>query len=157
MEFDKKTKFQLEEVKGDQLDKLKSFTSQSLGASFCAKMFSNDFKLHVECIESFNKLMQHNPEALREILDIIFKWSLVKLADSSNTKFAVSVFDFYSSLFLHLEETEYSLWDFEANIIIPLLCEKTGINNNILKDKVKKLIKMIYTIYDTRKCYLLIV
>jgi len=36
---------------------------------------------------------------LKEILDIIFKWALVKLADSANTKFAVSVFDFFSILF----------------------------------------------------------
>jgi hypothetical protein len=63
------------------------------------KMFSNDFKQHVECIEMFNRLMQENPDALTEILDIIFKWSQVKLGDSSNTKFAVSIFDFYAILF----------------------------------------------------------
>lgn len=81
-------------------------------------------------------------------MDIVFKWSCVKLADSSNTKFAVTIFDFYASLFQHLEESEYSLWDFEAHVIIPLLSEKTGINNNILKEKVKKLIRMLYGIYD---------
>jgi hypothetical protein len=38
--------------------------------------------------------------------------------------------------------------DVEANVVIPFLCEKSGINNNILKDKVKKLMKMVYGIYD---------
>jgi hypothetical protein len=38
-------------------------------------------------------------------------------------------------------------------IIFPLLCEKAGINNNILKDKVKKLLKMVYPLYDVKKCY----
>lgn len=128
-----------------------------MGQSTCAKMFSNDFKLHVECIDGFNALMGEQTESLKEVLDIIFKWALVKLADSANTKFAVSVFDFFSILFQHLEEQEYQLWDFEAYIVIPLLCEKTGLNNNILKEKVKKLIKMVYGIYDIRKCYLLIV
>jgi len=42
-------------------------------------MYSNDFKLHVECIESFTQLINFNPEALKEILDLIFKWALVKL------------------------------------------------------------------------------
>ena len=120
-------------------------------------MFSTDFKLHVEVVEKFNNLIQEDPEGLREILDIIFKWSLVRLLDSSNTKFAVTIFDFYATLIPHLEETEYQLWDFEALIIIPLLCEKSGINNNILKDKVKKLMKMLYGIYDRQKCYNLIV
>lgn len=40
------------------------------------------------------------------------------------------------------------LLDFEANVIIPLLCEKAGLNNAILKDKVKKLIKLTYNVYD---------
>lgn len=101
--------------------------------------------------------MTENSESLKEMLDLIFKWALVKLADSGNTKFAVSIFDFFSQLFQHLEDTEYFLWDFEAQIIIPLLCEKTGLNNNILKDKVKKLLKMVYGIYDVKKSYLLIV
>ena len=38
-------------------------------------------------------------------------------------------------------------------IIIPLLTEKSGINNNILKDKVKKLFKLIYPLYDLKRCY----
>ena len=63
------------------------------------KLFSQDLKLHCECIEGFNQLMQNQPEAIIEILDLIFKWTAVRLADSSNTKFGVSVFDFYASLF----------------------------------------------------------
>ena len=34
-----------------------------------------------------------------------------------------------------------------------MLCEKTGLNNAILKEKVKKLIKLVYSIYDKSKCY----
>lgn len=120
-------------------------------------MFSNDFKLHCECIEAFNFLMQDQPEALIEILDLIFKWALVKLADSANTKFAVNIFDFLHEVFIHLEESEYMLCEFEAVVIIPLLCDKTGLNNNILKEKVKKLVRMIQNIYDKQKFYNLLV
>jgi cytoskeleton-associated protein 5 len=94
---------------------------------------------------------------LLEILDIIIKWSLIRLADSSNTKFAVNMFDFYASLLTYLAEQQYCLQDFEANILIPMLCEKTGISNNLLKDKVKKLLKMVYEVYDRQKTYNLIV
>lgn len=38
--------------------------------------------------------------------------------------------------------------DTEAAVLIPTLCEKTGLNNSILKEKVKKLIRMVYGIYD---------
>jgi cytoskeleton-associated protein 5 len=79
------------------------------------------------------------------------------LADSGNTKFAVNIFDFYAHLFSHLQGLPYSLQDFEAAILIPLLCEKTALNNNILKEKVKKLIKMVFTIYGTQQTYNMIV
>jgi len=49
------------------------------------------------------------------------------------------------------------LWDNEAVVIIPMLCDKTGMNNAILKDKVKKLIKLVYPLYDKKKCYNMIV
>jgi cytoskeleton-associated protein 5 len=120
-------------------------------------MFSNDFKLHIECVETFNNLIGSQPDSIKEILDLIFKWSLIKMADSSNTKFAVAVFDFYANLLQALEEQEYMFLDFEAQILIPMLCEKTGLNNNIIKDKVKRLVRMLYPLYDRQKCYSLIV
>jgi hypothetical protein len=38
---------------------------------------------------------------------------------------------------MHLEECNYLLCDFEAAVLIPTLCDKTGLNNAVLKDKVK--------------------
>ena len=121
------------------------------------KMFSNDFKLHNECIDLFAHTLQNDPQSLLEILDIIFKWAYIKLSDSSNTQFAVKVLDFFSLLFKTLEELEYSLQDFESYVIVALLADKTGLNNAVLKEKVKKLIKMIYSICDKQKCYSLII
>lgn len=63
-------------------------------------MFSIDFKIHIECTEIFNSLIISQPEGIREILDIIFKWSCIKLTETNNnTKFAVAMFDFYANLF----------------------------------------------------------
>lgn len=62
-------------------------------------MYSADFKLHCECIDTFSILVQTQPDSVLEILDIIFKWSAVRLLDSSNTKFAVNMLDFYGTLF----------------------------------------------------------
>ena len=44
----------------------------------------------------------------------------------------------------------------EANVFVPLLCDKIGNNNNILKEKVKRLIKQCFAIYDQRKSIQLI-
>ena len=37
-------------------------------------------------------------------------------------------------------------------MFIPLLCDKSGLNNAILKEKVKKLLKQCFSIYDPKKC-----
>lgn len=121
------------------------------------KMFSQDFKMHCECIDAFTSLMKTQPEAILEILDLIYKWTAIKLADSGNTKFAVNIFDFYAHLFSHIQEQQYQLQDFEAAILIPLLCEKTSLNNNILKEKVKKLIKILFSIYSVQSTYNMII
>lgn len=155
--LDQKSRFNVEEIKSDQLEKLKTHTSASMGPSITMKMYSADFKLHCECIEGFSQLIDTQPDAILEILDLIFKWSAIRLTDSSNTKFAVNMFDFYAVLFQHLQEEQYCLWEFEAAVIIPLLCDKTGINNNLLKEKVKKLLRMVYDIHDRQKCYNMIV
>lgn len=158
-EFDRKNKFSTDvEIKGDLLDKTKNFCAHTLGTNFTQKMFASDFKVNNECVEQFNGLIANDQaDQIKEILDIIFKWTHIRLSDSSNTSFAITIFDFYANLFQYLENIQYELLDFEAQVIIPLLCEKSGLNNNILKEKVKKLIKMVYGIYDKQKCYNLIV
>ena len=45
------------------------------------------------------------------------------------------------------------LWDLEAAVLIPMLYEKTGFGNAVIKDKVKQLVKMVYNLYDKHKCY----
>jgi hypothetical protein len=45
----------------------------------------------------------------------------------------------------------YQLLDTEAAILIPVLCDKVGLNNAILKDKAKKLVQQLFCIYDTKK------
>jgi hypothetical protein len=74
-----------------------------------AKMFSIDFKQHCDCIDMFTGFMETQPEELIEILDLVFKWALIRLSDSSNTKFAVNIFDFFSTLFGFLEGQQYML------------------------------------------------
>lgn len=80
------------------------FCVNAVGQALTTKLFSADFKLHCECIDCFSHLMQDQFDGLVEILDLIFKWSVVRLADSSNTKFAVNMFDFYAALLSHLGE-----------------------------------------------------
>ena len=77
------------------------------------------------------------------------------MLDSGNTKFIVNIFDFLATLLEHFASTDppYELWDCESAVLIPTLCEKTGLNNATLKDKAKLLVKMTYPICDKQKAY----
>jgi hypothetical protein len=50
-----------------------------------------------------------------------------------------------------MQEIEYKLWDTEAMIIIPFVCDKLGLQNMILRDKVKGLFKQLFPIYDHKQ------
>ena len=89
-------------MKGDQIEKLKTQIMFAFGDAFSKKLFSQDIKLHSECIDAFATIMQNTPDAILEVLDLIFKWTAVRFADNSNTQFYVKIFDFYAALFNHL-------------------------------------------------------
>ena len=102
-------------------------------------------------------MISTQPENLQEIVDIIFKWIYVKLMESSNTTFALNVYDFYNTMFSHLVESQYILWDHEAHVVIPMLCSQSGVNNKTLQAKIKALIKMCFDLHDHRKTLILII
>ena len=49
---------------------------------------------------------------------------------------------------MFLIEGQYLFWEHEAEVVIPLLCDKVGNNNAILKQKVKALIKQCFEMHD---------
>ena len=86
-------------------------------------------------------------------MDIVLKWCNLRINDSSNTKLLLSVLDFFASLINHCIETAYELQEFEAVVLMGTLCDKAGVNNKIILEKVRKLIRMCYDVYDLKACY----
>lgn len=112
-----------------------------------------DFNKHIKCVQQFDKFIETQPDQIVEVLDIIFKWANVRLNESSNTKLVVSILDFYANLLSFLVDAANPLEDFEIQVLLSTLCEKVGINNKILMDKMRKLIRMCYELYDSKLCY----
>jgi hypothetical protein len=55
------------------------------GADFAKLLWGTDFKQHVKCIQKFIGMIETQPEVLQEVVDFIFKWIFIKVAESSNT------------------------------------------------------------------------
>lgn len=154
---DSKSKWVHDDIKPQHLSAAKSASEQIFGQETATAMWSADFKKHLKIIEKLVPLTQSQPQDLMECVDVIFKWTAVKLAESSNTAFQSALYDFYLKLFEFLIEQSYLFWDHEADVVIPLLCERSGNNNKQLKDKVKNLIKMCFEMHDHKKTLLMIV
>ena len=92
-----------------------------------------------------------------DCVDVIFKWTAIKLGESNNTAFQGCVYDFYQKLFEFLIENQYLFWEHEADVVIPLVCDKVGNNNAILKGKVKSLIKLCFEMLDPKKTLLMLI
>lgn len=94
-QIDAKSKWMHEEMKPEQIDKVKHLAEQIFGYEFMQKMFGVDFKKHQTVLKFFTDMITQQPQNLKETLDVIIKWSCIKLTESSNTTFAVAVFDFF--------------------------------------------------------------
>ena len=120
-------------------------------------MFDSDFKDYVVVIDRLNLMIEEQPDDLIQIVDVIFKWIYLKLDEISNTTFLMKVYDFLGVLFSFMLGRYYVLADVEAFVLVPMLCEKTGNNNTIVKNKIKALIKQCFDMYDPIKCLALII
>jgi len=146
-------------VKGDHLDKLKNFCIEAFGEKFYNLMYAKaqDFEKHIKCVQQLDKQIQIQPNELVEVLDLIFKWGNLRLTESSNTKLLLAFLDFYSNLVTFFIEIGYTLQEFEALVFVGTLVNTSGVNNKTLQEKVRKLIRQCYDIYDKKATYRILI
>lgn len=143
--------------KQDQAKRAKTLCEQVFGADGAAVMFDSDHKDYIMALDRLSLMVEEQPEHLIQVVDVVFKWVYLKLDESTNATFTMKVYDFLVVLFALLTGSGYSLSDTEAYVVVPMLCEKSGNNNTIVKNKVKALIKQCFGMYDHTKCMALIV
>ena len=85
---DGKTKYPLNEVKGDHIERLQEECYKIFGQKFSDQMFlkNTEFLKHIKCVEAIQASIEVQQGEIMEILDIIFKWGNFRMNDSSNTK-----------------------------------------------------------------------
>ena len=140
-DYDRKYPWKGDELRRDNVEKFDDQVRQCFGEELEKKMRSNDFKLHIKCLDYFVTVLNSQPETVMGVQDLIIKWSIVKLHESANTSFAKTLFEFFEKIIKYHVEEGMSMIDTEAHAMLSLLADKSGLNNKILADKVKALIK----------------
>ena len=150
-DHDRKYKWPVDELREDFVEKVKELCRLAFGEAFETKMFGNDFRKHVECIQKFIELLKSgedgNVDDLFSVMDLIFKWAFVKIVERSNTALEKEILTMIEELieFLCQDDTGHQLWEFECAVLVPLLTERTGSNNSAIKDKAKSILKRMIT------------
>ena len=77
---DIKSKWIVDEVRGDYLFKLQDQISSAFGEKYEKILFSKDFNKHVKCIHEFKQQMES--DNFFDVLDLIIKWAFIKSIES---------------------------------------------------------------------------
>lgn len=116
-----------------------------------------DFNKHIKCCEKIASLIEVQPEKMLEILDILFKWTNLRITESSNTQLLKSVFDLYDGLLDLMIENDYTMLEFEALVLLGSLCEKSGHNIAQMKEQAKLLIRKCFKAYPDKDTFRIII
>lgn len=154
---DSKSKWVPDDVKPAHLNAVKKHSEEIFGAEVNTLMWTTDFKKHLKVIDKLLSLIDSAPDDLQECVDVIFKWTTIKLGESNNTAFQNCVYDFFGKLFEFLIGQQYLFWEHEADVVIPLFAQLVGNNNATLRGKVKQLIRQCFEMHDSKKTLLLLI
>lgn len=159
LEIDKKNKFNLESPSDDYIKKLKEQLSEVFVQEYYKKLISDEIKNNVEAV---NLLINYLDEfaiqtefSIVEYLDIFLKWILWKVNSNQNpsiVKALLELFDLIGEIFLQSDQN-LRLNDIESYIIINVLCEKLGNNNEKIRDQSREILldKYLNTIISVSK------
>lgn len=150
-ETDKNTKWPVNEVREDYVEKLKKALRAVLHPNLFDYMFATQFKKNLAAIRTLTEGVNAEFPSMVDILDLLFKWVVMRTVDQSNTAINKAILEFLSSMFKKLTESGYQMMDFEAAAILPMLCERTGIANSGFRQQIKDLIKSACKIYNVPK------
>jgi cytoskeleton-associated protein 5 len=116
------------------------------------KLLSPDFKKQIDGLELLQRAIPNQTKEIIEILDVIFRWSSLRFAES-NTTCLLKVIDFLFDLVEGLKGEAYMFSEFEASILFPCLVEKSGHNIEKVREKIRELTRLLCSIYPAPKVF----
>lgn len=141
-EADKKKRWGPKEISDEFVDKLRAATKVTFGEAVAAKMYSADPKDLLKCIKLFRAALDDEElvDPFVSVLDFVVKWAFIKSVKISNTTFLVELTGFFEALVAFLAERPYEFMEAEGTVFCLCLLDKIGMNNNVLRERVKALV-----------------
>ena len=156
LDFDSRYKWSLDEIRPDYLEKLKEQIKAAVSQDLYNLMFNADFKKQGDAANYLTAMIKSSGDSIISYLDILFKWVWIELITTNNTQIYKAVFELDQLIISQLESFEYTLSDTEAGLLIPVLCEKSGQNNQTFRTMIRSLIHSCCKVYSAEKLFLIV-
>lgn len=156
LDFDSRYKWSVEEIRPDYFDKLKEQIKQAFSPDLFNLMFHEDFKKQAEAAGHLQSIIESSEFNLLDYFDLVFKWSWIELIISSNTQIYKAVLELDLNIVGKLESLNYTVSDTEANLILPVLCDKSGQNNVVFRVLIRNIIHSFCKIYAPDKVFIIV-
>jgi cytoskeleton-associated protein 5 len=153
LDYDSKSKWSVDEIRPDHLEKLREYLTTCFSQELFNLMFAKDFKKQMEAVQHLERLLASQRNVFIDTLDLIFKWIWVKLQEMSNTQLVKSVLELDEKIITALSDEGYALNDIEASLFLPILCDKSGHNNTVFRTMIRSIIHSSTKIYNPSKVF----
>jgi cytoskeleton-associated protein 5 len=156
LEAEAKCKWTVEDIRQDYQDKLKEQMRTSLTPDLFALVYNKDFKKQLEGVNHITNLIPAQTKEIIEVLDVIFKWVWVRMQEVTNTQLIKGILEMLDILINTLQKESYQLQDIEANLFLPIICEKSGQNNVQFKNMIRGIIHFTAKIYPPDRVFMIV-
>lgn len=150
---ERKLKWAFDEPRQEFVDSLKEQAALCVSTAMHVKMFAADFRLHQKALDDLTTCIEQNKKETIENLDVILKWITLRLFDTNLTSLRKTL-AYLEALFGMLSLQDFHLSDYEANVFIPLLIDRSGANSSEpIKLAMRGLFKQLCNVYPSSKTF----
>lgn len=118
-------------------------------------MFSNDFKKHCLVSDQFIQACtsgDYNEEMITNV-DMLLRWVVVRINDEK-LQSMIRCLDLARELLVLCQRLQYNLSDYEAQIFLPQVIEKSGHNQDKIKGSFREILRQVAEVYPPRSLIL---
>lgn len=151
LQADIRAKWVPDEIREEYVEKMRESLRLCMSSELHKAIFSNDFKKVCEAINFLSEMAQNDLDTIVDQLDLIIKWSFTKLWDTGNTQVTKTLLEFLVTLVESLHGISYVMLEGEATVLCPILCNRAGHNNAMLKALIRDVILKLEQVYPTPK------
>ena len=150
----KKLVVKFDEQKVENVEQVKALLSRSVPSKLMEYLFHTDFKYQCEAVDVIFKLLNSNDTNqftnIISNMDLIFQWMCVGIC-GGNMQLLLKILDLLGCFLVLMKERDYVPTDYEMGIIFPCLVEKSGHNQDRIRQTYRELMKNLCQIYGVRQ------